>query len=815
MLNALLARALGLKPLVVETKVFVDDAATKDKKEKHPLGPLVHVDTNKIRVSDPLSMRSMGGSKFDDMQLVTPSDIQSDVRPTLGPSGYVGDSMVTGQGGPMNGRATSAYTVPDAVQSWYSSQSFIGHQTCAIMAQHWLMDKACSMPGEDAVRNGYSVTIKDADEQHPDDTGLDSETIISQIEDLDNDFNISDELVQFWRFTQIFGVRVCVFDVVYEDPRAIELPFNIDGVAKDSYRGIRQVDPYWCMPVVTGTRTSDPASPDFYEPEFWNIGGKKYHKSHLVIGRGAEPADILKPTYIYGGVPLVQQLWERVYAAERTANEGPMLALTKRTSVLKADLALAETQPERFMGQLNAFAMFRDNYGIKVIDTEDSVEQFDTSLADLDSVIMNQYQLVAAISCVPATKLLGTSPKGFSSTGEFETVSYHEHLESVQKFLSRLLRRHHELVCMSTWGVDLPISHTWKRVGSLSEIQLAELNSKKIEGGDKLIANGSISPDEERNRLKNDPLSGYGHLSEDSASEEMGGSPENEAEMEKAQSQEMTAEAHAMTAEKKPEDDIAAATDSPEGETLYADAMSKLSELTEGFGDSNLGLDEETLSRAMTMLNGLFVDTVDAAPGSVDFAEVNAQLDAALASLSTLRRARGTQPGVKPSVLPSVQPSVRAGDTSAAGLPAYGGVEATHRKMPKHSIKSLPNIVVENPAGSVRAGTTVDGVRWRNQMAGDYGFFEGTVGADGDDVDVMLGPDRDVSWAYIINQIEPTTGKFDEHKVYIGYRTEGAAREAYRKSYQDGWAGLSSIHRVTIDELRDWMRSGPCDTPYL
>jgi len=37
--------------------------------------------------------------------------------------------------------------------------------------------------------------------------------------------------------------------------------------------------------------------------------------------------------YMYGGIPVSQRIMERVYAAERTANEGPLLAMSKRTNV--------------------------------------------------------------------------------------------------------------------------------------------------------------------------------------------------------------------------------------------------------------------------------------------------------------------------------------------------------------------------------------------------------------------------------------------------------------------------------------------------
>src|SRR5208283_727514 len=103
-----------------------------------------------------------------------------------------------------------------------------------------------------------------------------------------------------------------------------------------------------------------------------------------------------------------------------------------------------------FTARMQQFVFNRDNYGVKFVGLEDGYERLDTSLADLDAVIMTQYQLVAAIANVPAVKLLGTSPKGFNTTGEFEEANYHEELSSIQSHdLTPLIERHHLLVIHS------------------------------------------------------------------------------------------------------------------------------------------------------------------------------------------------------------------------------------------------------------------------------------------------------------------------------------------------------------------------------
>src|SRR5665213_792769 len=57
--------------------------------------------------------------------------------------------------------------INDTQLMWYSSQGFIGYQMCAILAQHWMIDKACTMPAKDAVRKGYQITLNNGEKLDP------------------------------------------------------------------------------------------------------------------------------------------------------------------------------------------------------------------------------------------------------------------------------------------------------------------------------------------------------------------------------------------------------------------------------------------------------------------------------------------------------------------------------------------------------------------------------------------------------------------------------------------------------------------------
>ncbi len=398
--------------------------------------------------------------------------------------------------------------IPEAQLGWYAGQGFIGWQASAILSQNWLIDKACTMPAKDAVRNGYEITINDGREVKPE--------VLDYMRQQDKKFQINKNCVEFVRMGRIFGIRIALFEVETDNPKDYYFkPFNPDGIKPNSYKGISQIDPYWIAPELDARAAGQPEAKDFYEPTWWLINGMRVHRSHLVIMRTCELPDILKPSYLYGGIPIPQKIAERVYASERTANEAPMLAMTKRLTVLNVDITQAVSNIDAFTQKMAIWTELMNNFGVKVVGEKEEIKQFDTSLADLDAVIMTQYQLVAAASNVPATKLLGTSPKGFSSTGEFEEKSYHEELESIQEHdLSPLVERHHLLLIRSQVAPKFGIAPfeteiNWNPVDSPSAMEQADINLKKSQSDSAYINSGAIDGEDVRNKLISDKDSGY------------------------------------------------------------------------------------------------------------------------------------------------------------------------------------------------------------------------------------------------------------------------------------------------------------------
>lgn len=177
------------------------------------------------------------------------------------------------------------------------------------------------------------------------------------------------------------------------------------------------------------------------------------------------------------------------------------------------------------------------------------------------------------------------------------------------------------------------------------------------------------------------------------------------------------------------------------------------------------------------------------------------------------------QPQAPAQEAPAVTPldvQAHAAATSpynATPQPTDGQKEAGNYRLGHVTVQGL-QISIENPSGSVRSGTDANGKPWQNTMANHYGYLKGTVGSDKDHLDVFLGPQAETApTAYVIDQINPGTGAFDEHKIVLGATSPQDASDIYHANYQDGWKGMGAITAMPMPEFKDWIKSGDTKKP--
>ena len=175
----------------------------------------------------------------------------------------------------------------------------------------------------------------------------------------------------------------------------------------------------------------------------------------------------------------------------------------------------------------------------------------------------------------------------------------------------------------------------------------------------------------------------------------------------------------------------------------------------------------------------MFGDTSDFSKGTVDksLEPYRAKIEAAKREIDKLNESRDAF--IKQQ---ETQKNISQEEKNVDTNPTEAQKEAGNYKKGHVNIDGM-NFTIENPKGSTRSGKDSDGEEWHTVMNNTYGYIKGTKGIDGDHIDMYLSDNPTEGNVYVIDQINPKTREFDEHKVMYGFNSENEAKDAYLSNY--------------------------------
>ena len=94
-------------------------------------------------------------------------------------------------------------------------------------------------------------------------------------------------------------------------------------------------------------------------------------------------------------------------------------------------------------------------------------------------------------------------------------------------------------------------------------------------------------------------------------------------------------------------------------------------------------------------------------------------------------------------------------------------------------------------------------------MQHDYGFLNDTLGVDGDEVDVILGPIENASKVWAIEMIDrgPDLDKReDEFKIALGFASHTDAEDSFLSMYPRTFLGR--VSEMSVAEFRSALERG-------
>lgn len=317
-----------------------------------------------------------------------------------------------------------------------------------------------------------------------------------------------------------FGRAQIIFNFKGQtDDASRQLPLTIDstGVKKGSLESIQCIEPYWSTPF--SWNAMYPERADFYKPTSWYIMGRKTHTTRLLTFIAREVPDILKPSYNFGGISLSQLMQPYVDFWLRTRKSVNDLIRNFSITVLATDLSTTIQEGgdgSSLVARATLFTQNRDNQGLMLVNKDsEEIVKVNTPLSGLGELQAQAQEHMAAPAHIPLIKLFGVVPTGLNATGEGEIQVWYDHVHAMQENLygpnfEIMLK----VVQLDLYGaIDDDITSRWVPLDEPTQKELSEIRASDATAGTGYINAGVVSAEEERERLQNDPLSGYDNLS--------------------------------------------------------------------------------------------------------------------------------------------------------------------------------------------------------------------------------------------------------------------------------------------------------------
>uniref|UniRef100_UPI00224276C6 anti-CBASS protein Acb1 family protein n=1 Tax=Campylobacter jejuni TaxID=197 RepID=UPI00224276C6 len=148
----------------------------------------------------------------------------------------------------------------------------------------------------------------------------------------------------------------------------------------------------------------------------------------------------------------------------------------------------------------------KNNNSLILLTKDENYIQSITALSGLDKLIAQLYENVAVSARMPAVKLLGLTPSGFNTTGEFDLNSYYDEIMSLQNAtIKPIIEQVLKMLCLEL-GLDLSPSYEFELLTKISKLDEAQIKNLEADFVGKNITNGVITQEQGFDYLKTNEL---------------------------------------------------------------------------------------------------------------------------------------------------------------------------------------------------------------------------------------------------------------------------------------------------------------------
>jgi phage-related protein (TIGR01555 family) len=393
---------------------------------------------------------------------------------------------------------------------------FMGYGELSLLVQNGILRNIVQTIADEVVKNWIEIYDTDKDDNKNKSKQEDKiKLIVSTIKDMDFKTTIQDCV----RKTMTFG-GCMLYPKLRGDDNERTKPLVVDSskIKKGDLKYFKIIEPVYCYPV--NYNASDPFAFNFYNPQEWNCMGQDVHVTRLMQFRYNVPDQLLLPTYMFFGIPLIQMVLPYLTSFESIRKNIDGIVRRYNRNVIKTNLSALVNYDETsnpfndvqtFEDRIAYMNAVGDNFGILALDMEtEEYQQFTMSLAGLDKLYSQAAEIVCAIARIPATKLFGTAPQGFNSTGEFEMTNFYDYIRDIQANIEPHIKMSLDLIQLSLFGeIDPFITFRWHPLEAANELEKSTIRQNNANADAVYRDRGIVTTREIREKLSKDESSGY------------------------------------------------------------------------------------------------------------------------------------------------------------------------------------------------------------------------------------------------------------------------------------------------------------------
>lgn len=396
--------------------------------------------------------------------------------------------------------------------------SFPGYPYLAMMAQKPEYRKMVGTIAEEMTRKWIKLkTVGDEDKSDR----------VKQLYDALDRFHVRDKFREAAEHDGYFGGGQIYIDVTspknvsaWTDDTELQSKLFLSDkkIPKGSLKGFQVIEPVWTYPGIYNAQ--NPLSPDFYKPTQWFVMGKTVHASRMIDFVSRQVPDLLKASYNFRGLSLVQIAEPYVNNWLRTRDSVSDMIHSFSIPVLSTDMSqmLSGGGAENLLMRLQMFNQCRDNRGAFAVDNDpnkpEKVEFVSAPLTGLEALQAQAFEQLCVPSSEPLVKYAGITPAGLNASSDGEIRVFYDYIHSLQQSVFKTpLKRVLDVIQLSEFGdIDPEIYFEFEPLYEMSAKEKAEIRKIDADTDAVYITAGALSNNEIRKKIAEDPESPYHSL---------------------------------------------------------------------------------------------------------------------------------------------------------------------------------------------------------------------------------------------------------------------------------------------------------------